>query len=76
MARYVVRFMKVVLGENGHESEICQRSIEVNAADKLKAADLAKVNAFAPAFLAIDVNVMAWAETAPAVTLGLAAETT
>jgi hypothetical protein len=44
MARYVVRFMKVVLGENGHESEICQRSIEVNAADKLKAADLAKVS--------------------------------
>ena len=43
MARYVVRFMKVVLGENGHESEICQRSVEVDAADKLKAADLAKV---------------------------------
>ncbi len=44
MARYVVRFMKVVLGENGHETEICQRSMEVDAADKLKAADLAKVS--------------------------------
>ena len=37
MARYVVRFMKVVLGENGREAEICQRSMEVDAADKLKA---------------------------------------
>ena len=43
MARYVVQFMKVVLGENGHEAEICQRSMEVNAADKLHASDLAKV---------------------------------
>ena len=43
MARYVVRFMKDVLGENGHEAEICQRSIEVDAADKLHASDLAKV---------------------------------
>ena len=43
MARYVVRFMKDVLGENGHEAEICQRSIEINAANVLIAADLAKV---------------------------------
>jgi hypothetical protein len=43
MSRYVVRFMKVVLGENGHETEICQRSMEVDAADKLHASDLAKV---------------------------------
>ena len=43
MARYVVRFMKVVLGENGHETEICQRLMEVDAADKLHASDLAKV---------------------------------
>jgi hypothetical protein len=34
----------VVLGENGREAEICQRSVEVDAADKLKAADLAKVS--------------------------------
>jgi hypothetical protein len=44
MSRYLVQFMKVVLGENGREAEICQRSVEVDAADKLKAADLAKVS--------------------------------
>jgi hypothetical protein len=44
MSRYIVRFMKVVLGENGHETEICQRSMEVDAADKLLASDLAKIN--------------------------------
>jgi hypothetical protein len=44
MARYVVRFMKVMLSENGHETEICRRSMEVDAADKLKAADLAMVS--------------------------------
>jgi hypothetical protein len=27
MAGYIARFMKNVLGENGHETEICQRSI-------------------------------------------------
>jgi hypothetical protein len=43
MARYVVRFMKGVLGENGHEAEICQRLMEIEAADNLKAADLAKL---------------------------------
>jgi hypothetical protein len=43
MARYVVRFMKHVLGENGHEAEICQRLMEIGAADKLCASDLAKV---------------------------------
>ena len=35
MARYVVRFMKHVLDGNGHEVEICQCSMEVDAADKL-----------------------------------------
>ena len=44
MSRYVVQFMKVVLGENGHEAEVCQRSMEIDAADKLEAADLAKVS--------------------------------
>ena len=43
MARYIVQFMKDVLGENGHEAEICQRSMEVEAADKMHASDLAKV---------------------------------
>jgi hypothetical protein len=36
--------MKVVLGENGHEAEICQRSMEVDAADMPHASDLAKVS--------------------------------
>jgi hypothetical protein len=43
MTRYVVRFMKGVLGENGHEAEICQRSMEVEAADGMRTSDLAKV---------------------------------
>jgi hypothetical protein len=43
MARYIARFMKDVLGENGHEAEICQRSIEVEAANEAHAADAAKV---------------------------------
>lgn len=43
MARYVVRFMKDVLGQNGHEAEICQRSMEIDAADEFNATDLAKV---------------------------------
>jgi hypothetical protein len=43
MARYIVRFMKGVLGENGHEAEICQRAMEVEAADEMQASDLAKV---------------------------------
>jgi hypothetical protein len=43
MARYIARFMKGVLGENGHESEICQRSVEIEAPNKEHAAELAKV---------------------------------
>jgi len=43
MARYIVQFMKDVLGENGHEAEICQCSMEVEAADRMHASDLAKV---------------------------------
>jgi hypothetical protein len=34
MARYIARFMKNVLGENGHESEICQRSVEIEASNR------------------------------------------
>jgi hypothetical protein len=44
MSRYLVQFMKVVLGENGHETEICQRWMEVDASDKVKAAELAKAS--------------------------------
>jgi hypothetical protein len=43
MARYVARFMKNVLGENGHEAEICQRSIEIEAESRGHAAELAKI---------------------------------
>jgi len=43
MAHYIARFMKDVLGENGHEAEICQRSIEIVASDRRRAAELAKI---------------------------------
>ncbi len=43
MARYIARFMKDVLGDNGHEAEICQRSIEIDAAGLGDAAELAKL---------------------------------
>lgn len=42
MTRYIARFMKDVLGENGHEAEICQRLIEIEAASSEHAAELAK----------------------------------
>ena len=43
MSRYVARFMKDVLGANGHEAEICQRSLEIEAGNKPLAADLARL---------------------------------
>jgi len=43
MTRYVARFMKNVLGENGHEAEICQSSIEIEALSQVDAAELAKI---------------------------------
>ena len=43
MARYIARFMKDLLGENGHGKEICQRSIEIEAQSKAHAAELAKI---------------------------------
>jgi hypothetical protein len=42
MARYIARFMKDVLGENGHEAEICQCSIEIEAQSRAHATELAK----------------------------------
>jgi hypothetical protein len=42
MSRFVVRFMKDVLGQNGRESEICQRSLEVDASNEGQATELAK----------------------------------
>jgi hypothetical protein len=42
MPRYVVRFVKDVLGENGRQAEICQSSMEIDADSKVDAAELAK----------------------------------
>jgi hypothetical protein len=42
MARYVARFLKNVLGDNGSEAEICQRSLEVEAANQANATEVAK----------------------------------
>ena len=42
MSRYVVRFMKDVLGGNGRQIEICQRSLEVDALSEDQATELAK----------------------------------
>ena len=42
MTKYIARFMKNVLGENGHEVEICQRVVEVEASTKNRACEAAK----------------------------------
>jgi hypothetical protein len=42
MSRFVVRFMKDVLGQNGRQAEICQRSLEIDASNEGQATELAK----------------------------------
>jgi hypothetical protein len=42
MSRFVVRFMKDVLGDNGRETEICQGTLEVDALSEGHATELAK----------------------------------
>jgi hypothetical protein len=42
MSRYVVLFMKDVLGGNGRALEICQRSVDIDAPSELEATELAK----------------------------------
>jgi hypothetical protein len=42
MPQFVVRFLKDVLGENGRETEVCQCSLEIDAADEGLATELAK----------------------------------
>ena len=42
MTRYVAHFLKDVLGDNGHEAEICQRTVEIEASCREQAADLAE----------------------------------
>lgn len=44
MARYIVRFMKDVVGDNGQQREICQHALEVGAVDRQDAAELAKID--------------------------------
>jgi hypothetical protein len=41
MSVYIVKFMKDVLGEYGRQSEICQRTLEVDAADEDEARERA-----------------------------------
>jgi hypothetical protein len=42
MSRYIVHFMKDVLGDNGHECEVCQGTLEIDAATESQATELAK----------------------------------
>jgi hypothetical protein len=42
MSHYVVHFMKDVLGENGRECEVCQRTLEIDAPSEGQATELAK----------------------------------
>lgn len=42
MSRYVVQFLKDVLGDNGRQIEICQSTVEIDAPDEARAAELAK----------------------------------
>jgi hypothetical protein len=42
MSRFVVSFMKDVLGDNGREREVCQSSLEVTALNEGQAAEMAK----------------------------------
>ena len=42
MSRFIVYFMKDVLGDNGREREVCQSSIEIDAADEGLATETAK----------------------------------
>jgi hypothetical protein len=42
MSRFIVRFMKDVLGENGREKEVCQCTLEVDATNKAEASKTAK----------------------------------
>ncbi|UTD28177.1 hypothetical protein [Bradyrhizobium sp. WD16] len=42
MPRFIVRFLKDVLGENGHCVEVCQSSLEIEAPDGAAAGERAK----------------------------------
>ncbi len=42
MSRFVVSFMKDVLGDNGRQIEVCQKTLEVDAPNEGQATELAK----------------------------------
>jgi hypothetical protein len=42
MTRYVVKFFKEVMGDNGHEAETCQGTLEVDAPSSLEAVERGK----------------------------------
>jgi hypothetical protein len=42
MSRYVVSFMKDVLGDNGRQIEVCQKTLEIDAINEGEATELAK----------------------------------
>jgi hypothetical protein len=42
MSRFVVQFMKDVLGENGRQREVCQGSLEIDASSEGQATEMAK----------------------------------
>jgi hypothetical protein len=42
MTRYVVKFFKEVIGDNGREAETCQGALEVEAPSPLEAAERGK----------------------------------
>ena len=43
MSRFVVQFMKDVLGDNGREREVCQGSLEIDASSEGQATEIAKL---------------------------------
>ncbi|KJC42396.1 hypothetical protein UP09_19440 [Bradyrhizobium sp. LTSP885] len=43
MSRFVVQFMKDVLGGNGREREVCQGSLEIDALSEGQATEIAKL---------------------------------
>ncbi|MHC2620731.1 hypothetical protein ACVIW2_002763 [Bradyrhizobium huanghuaihaiense] len=43
MSTFVVKFMKDVLGQYGREIEVCQGTLEIDAADEDEARERAKV---------------------------------
>jgi hypothetical protein len=42
VSRFVVRFMKDVLGDNGRPTEICQKILEIDAPSEDEAKEIAK----------------------------------